>query len=204
MRFMIGVLLLCTIVGTGCAPGQRVNYLGEYRFKPDVQVSETPTKVQVKDSRPEVLSGASSASNVGIMRSIAGVPWAIHTASGRPLAADVEESIVLTLHRHAWQNTFGAQKPSNIMPDLEIELNIKQWIQEVWFSAELSYCVEMTARVCGSKSDAVASQCGKRSISESMNLESAVGEIVGSLFNSPSMRTLLTSASHTPLNCKVL
>jgi hypothetical protein len=202
MKTVKFLLLAVVTIATGCAPGQKINLLGEYQFQPNTKDFAPATRIHVRDSRTEVVSGSSSSSNVGIMRSIAGVPWAIHTASGMPIAADFEKSIVLTLHKHGWQNAYSSiDNPGRENALVHLTFDIKQWNLEVWFDTKLSYCVELSARSCKSPNDSNASQCGQRSLNESEGLDKAVGEIVGNLLNSPQIKTLLDEAAKTPLTC---
>ena len=79
---MIGAakcLLLIFIASTviGCAIGQHSQYTGGIQFVPNKVENAPSIIVTVIDQRPELLSGNISESNIGILRSLAGIPWAV-------------------------------------------------------------------------------------------------------------------------------
>jgi hypothetical protein len=82
----------------GCAFGLRTDYSGSYDIK---EVSKIPNKlsVAVQDQRPYVLKESHSDTFTGLSRSIYGIPYSMHTKSGRPFAVDFSEMIKSSLEK---------------------------------------------------------------------------------------------------------
>lgn len=90
----VWVVALAAMLGA-CAAGQESDYQSA---KPTLQVStNNEIALGTQDQRPYVLSGNRSLTFTGNMRSRAGVPWGIHTKSGRPLADDFSTAIASAL-----------------------------------------------------------------------------------------------------------
>ena len=75
----------------GCAFGNESNY---QNATPTLQIATTnEIALGVHDQRPNVVSGRNSLTYTGVTRSRAGIPYGVHTKSGRPLADDFSTAI---------------------------------------------------------------------------------------------------------------
>jgi len=93
LRTLLSVALLLLL--GACAFGNTI----DYRSQPLELAAKTdkPVVVGVDDKRPYVVSKDNTPEFVGVIRSAGGIPYGVHTTSGKPLAADFSASIVKAL-----------------------------------------------------------------------------------------------------------
>lgn len=91
-------LLFILLLLSGCAMGRTTSYQGTSNFK--INYTMPPVSLAVIDKRPYVLDGTKKPSYSGTQRSIGGVPYNVNTASGKPLAEDLQEMVGNTLMKY--------------------------------------------------------------------------------------------------------
>jgi len=74
-----------------CAFGNTTDYQNQTPVL--AATTGNPVAVAAYDQRPYVLSGKNSATYTGVTRAAIGVPYGVHTTSGRPLADDFSAAI---------------------------------------------------------------------------------------------------------------
>lgn len=93
----IAMLFIILLLG-GCAIGNTTSYQGTSSFKPKYNMP--PVALAVIDKRPYVLDGEKNPSYSGTQRSLGGIPYNVNTASGKPLAEDLQGLVGNTLRKH--------------------------------------------------------------------------------------------------------
>jgi len=89
------VLAAVAVLSTGCAVG--VKYQLD-TVAPDISTrSGSSLGLGVQDKREYVVSNNKPASFIGVMRSNAGIPYSVNTASGKPLADEFTQAITTAL-----------------------------------------------------------------------------------------------------------
>lgn len=196
MHNLVGRLFICLLVLTfsGCAIGNRVQYNTErLAFQPPPATNERVVILAVQDIRPNVLSGTISESNVGIQRSLAGIPWAIKTKSGAPLAQDFGHSIASAYNAVGYKFNHVTTRPTGATTEVLAEARkiggspkvlymlIREWTTENWFSETLNYCLELQALDNAGHTAAKTAQCGVKAIAPSSSGFSSLSEAMGTI-----------------------
>ena len=90
-------IFLIVIFVSGCAIGRTTDYsTGMVNYNTEMG-SQTHVLVSVEEVRPYVLNGSKNSSFVGLMRSLAGIPYPVSTKSGNPLVDDFGSLITKSL-----------------------------------------------------------------------------------------------------------
>ena len=197
------VLALITSVVTGCAFGQKISYTGISSF---AVPEDAPKKVglAVSDKRPDVVAGDHSLQWVGYSRPPLGIPYGVHTESGRPLSDDLASLLQssLAVHRIVAQTVstqpfedrqvIVARAISNPNPRTFI-VTINDWHTDsyVGLITSLHYSVNLEVVDEKGRSLGVASSVGVRDLGSSYPLSSAVRDIFAELFNSEQIRPVI-------------
>ena len=185
---------------TGCAFGQKISYTGVSNFHiPD----KTPKSVcvAVSDKRPAVISGDHSLQWVGYSRPPLGIPYGVHTESGRPLSDDFVSLLQSTLAKHniAAQTVItqpfedrkividrlvSHQKPRNIL------VTLNEWKTDSYVGLAISLYYSVTIEVTNTKGEYLgrANSAGVKELGSSYPLSMAVTDIFQELFNAPEVR----------------
>jgi hypothetical protein len=148
----IACLALVSALGA-CAFGNTVNYSAQ---APAVNVKPTEViAVGVQDRRPYVVSGEKTVQFVGLQRSGFGIPYGVHTNSGRALADEFSDSIAGSL-------TTQEQKPQvvRLTPSMSREqvvaalmgtgankvllVTINEWKSDLYANLRIIYDVQAT------------------------------------------------------------
>ena len=150
---LLSQLFIITGVLSGCAFGQRISYTEPTLIS--APKSTPPLLIVTADDRPYVRSGNKNPNWVGLMRSGFGIPYGVHTRSGKPFADDVQSLVTNSLKQ---QNVdiVGLSLPSGTK-QTELEsaqlsnpgrtlmlLSIRDWKTDVYFRAGLKYDLSLT------------------------------------------------------------
>ena len=202
-------LSFLVILLSGCAIGQTVNYdTGSWTFDTD-RIAEKQATVIFYDQRPYVLSGNKDPNFVGLLRSLAGIPYPVSTQSGRPMTDDMAILMRNTLRAHG-SNAKVVAVPHSINPrdtHLVAERNGGQapfllftffeWKTDTYTEPVLHYNVELSVldkdgEILSSERSSGIDQLGANQRAERLTLASATTDIFGSLLNSDRTAKALT------------
>ena len=192
---------------TGCAIGRTANYRGALPLSVSRVDGHPSVVVAVQDQRPDVLNGRKWDTYVGTQRSIAGVPWNMRTASGRPLASEIGEDITAGLVSagfNAHQLSVTPQQGDDdvlvgarsLSPGSKIyHFRITEWCNDIWFIPTLSYCIELMVKDASGAMRARKSACGKQDLGSDKpgfeNLAKALATILDSLIDANEVKSAL-------------
>ena len=106
--------------------------------------------VATHDQRAYVVSGSTNPSFVGLLRSAFGVPWAVKTQSGRPLADEMTEMVCQALTRQGFQCTpvfvAATARPPEVQRRLQtyadtpaVLLTIQEWKSDTHTDTSVYY-----------------------------------------------------------------
>lgn len=198
--------LLCTalvVVLTGCAFGQKISYTGVSAFG----VPEgTPKKVglAVSDKRAAVVAGDHSLQWVGYSRPPLGIPYGVHTESGRPLSDDIASLLQSSLAVYKIVATTVSTQPfedrqvviarviSNGNPrNFMFALNEWKTDSYVGLVTSLHHSVTLEVIDAQGRTLGVASSVGVKSLSSGYPLSSAVQDIFHELFNADQISAVM-------------
>jgi hypothetical protein len=202
------LVILVTVV-TGCAFGQKINYGGVSNF---TVPSDTPKTVglAVSDKRPAVVAGDHSLQWVGYSRPPLGIPYGVHTESGRPLSDDFAALLQSSLAargivaQSVYTQPFegrelivarleGYKNPRNFL----VTLNDWKTDSYVGLSVSLHYSVMLEVVDSSGRSLGIATTAGVRTLGSSYPLWQAVQDIFNELFNAPQITSILGVARHS-------
>lgn len=188
-------LLLCLLL-TSCAWGHRINYQVATDI-PDPQFRAKTIAVASKDSRPYVVSGTKASTFVGLMRSLYGIPYNVHTTSGNPFADDINSAVAQSLRDKGYIVTQVTLAPggdasvasTSIPPDFErlLLFQFNEWKTDVYFGMGLHYNVKLLVLPRTGAPLAEASREGHASLSGDYTLQQAIASILGELLAEPAV-----------------
>lgn len=146
-------LLIVGALASGCAIGQTVAF---HNVVANPTVSG-PGRVEVatRDQRPAVTAGERAANYVGVLRSIAGVPWPVRTATKRSLAEEMAAALVSSLQRRGFwaaaitiADSAGATDVragrERADADRLVILVLREWASDTWLRTDLSFDVSLS------------------------------------------------------------
>ena len=189
------LLALVTTVVTGCAFGQKISYTGISSFGVP---ENTPKNVglAVSDKRPDVVANDHSLQWVGYSRPPLGIPYGVHTESGRPLSDDLASLLQSSLAVH---NIVAQTVSTQPFEDRQVIVarvisnqnarnlifTLNDWHTDsyVGLVVSLHYSVNLEVVDARGRTLGVASSVGVKSLSASYPLSSAVRDIFNTLFN---------------------
>lgn len=199
------ILTLLASLLTGCAFGQKISYTGVSNFQAPEKTSKA-LGLAVSDKRPAIVSGDHSLQWVGYSRPPLGIPYGVHTESGRPLSDDLVSLLQSTL---ANQNIVAQtvttqpsedrqvivarltshQNPRNIL------VTLNEWKTDSYVGLAVSLYYSVTLEVTNAKGEHLArsSSAGVKEISGAYPLFVAVTDIFQELFNAPEVKKALES-----------
>jgi hypothetical protein len=194
-------MLFAVTILTGCAFGQKISYtrVSYFQVPPNIQKQ---VGLAVSDKRPAVVSGDHSLQWVGYSRPPFGIPYGVHTATGRPLSDDFVSLLQSSLANHSIVAQTVSTQPFesrevvvqrlaslNVPRSFLVTLNEWKTDSYVGLLVSLYYSVTLEAIDAKGRSVTTASAAGVRDISGSYPLDWAVRDIFTELFNSPQMLT---------------
>jgi hypothetical protein len=197
------LLALVATVVTGCAFGQKISYTGISSFGVP---ENTPKKVglAVSDKRPDVVADDHSLQWVGYSRPPLGIPYGVHTESGRPLSDDLASLLQrsLAVHNIVAQtvSTLPFEDRQVIVARVISNQNARNFIftlndwhtdSYVGLIASLHYSVNLEVVDAKGQTLGVASSVGVKSLSASYSLSSAVRDIFNALFNAEQISSVV-------------
>lgn len=158
----IKTLVLATLILTltGCALGRKVDYA---TIGPDLAiVTGKSVAVAVYDVRSYVLSGEKKSTFVGVSRGTYYNPFDMSTASGNPLAVDLQRSVLSALADSA---IVASAKPFD--PPLKsagpgqrvLVLKVNEWKTDTYLSTHFIY--DVTAQVLDEKGTVLGSRTAR-------------------------------------------
>jgi hypothetical protein len=203
-------LTLIVSVLTGCAFGQKISYTGVSSFQIPEKTS-TAVGLAVSDKRPAVVSGDHSLQWVGYSRPPLGIPYGVHTESGRPLSDDFVSLLQSTLANHnvvaqtvttqpfedrqvIIARLVSYQNPRNIL------VTLNEWKTDSYVGLAVSLYYSVTLEVTNPKGEHLgrANSAGVKEIGGTYPLFVAVTDIFQELFNAEEVKKALeTSAKKT-------
>lgn len=148
MRFIkLFFVLALSAQLAGCAFGQKVDYRHAI---PSIDISTDATVVvKVVDARPYVTSGKRRESFVGISRGGYYNPFQVTTASGGPLALDLQTAIVTGLKR-ADINAIRDFDVHAGIPDIDdartLTVTLKDWKTDTYMRVRFDYDIEAVVK----------------------------------------------------------
>ena len=201
------VLTMIVSVLTGCAFGQKINYTGASSFKVPEKTSKN-LGLAVSDKRPAVVSGDHSLQWVGYSRPPLGIPYGVHTESGRPLSDDLVSLLQSTL---ANQNIVAQTVATQPFEDRQVIIarlvsyqnprnilvTLNEWKTDSYVGLAVSLYYSVTLEVTNAKGEHLArsSSAGVKEISGAYPLSVAVTDIFQELFNAPEVIKALESGA---------
>jgi len=217
-RLFLILLVLSTL--SSCAFGKKINYQGISAFAPPVV--DGKVAIVMQDHRPYVLNGDKNLDWVGLSRALNGIPYGVHTQSGRPLADDLGGMITNTINKQdtskAYQVVCAPQESKeSIMQkigrqdDLLFLIAIREWKTDSYFTAKLYY--ELTLDVYAHNQSLVSNTVKGSDPLDGKNIKradlaTATANILEELLNSSNVvsaiRTYQTGAKHVPKSSKQL
>ncbi len=197
LNLLVSLLLLTAL--SSCAFGRKINYQGVSTFTPPLVQGQSAIAVQ--DRRPYVLSNDKNPDWVGLSRALSGIPYGVHTQSGKPLSDDLGSLVVNTFNKDgivkAYQivltpndNLDFALSKRNHGEDLLFIISVLEWKTDVYFNAKFNYEVSLNVYSGNQNlvsnvvkgSDGLGSSNPKR-----LNLAVATADIFDSLINAPTV-----------------
>jgi hypothetical protein len=201
---------LCAVVAvllTGCAFGQKISYTGMSAFG----VPEgTPKKVglAVSDKRPAVVAGDHSLQWVGYSRPPLGIPYGVHTESGRPLSDDLASMLQSSLAVYKIVATTVSTQPfegrdvvvarvtsNGNARNLLFTLNEWKTDSYVGLIVSLHHSVTLEVLDAQGRTLGVSSSVGVKSLSSSYPLSTAVRDVFNELLNAEQVSAVIGEVS---------
>ena len=201
---------LCAVVAvllTGCAFGQKISYTGMSAFGvPEA----TPKKVglAVSDKRPAVVAGDHSLQWVGYSRPPLGIPYGVHTESGRPLSDDLASMLQSSLAVYKIVATTVSTQPfegrdvvvarvtsNGNARNLLFTLNEWKTDSYVGLIVSLHHSVTLEVLDAQGRTLGVTSSVGVKSLSSSYPLSAAVRDVFNELLNAEQISAVIGEVS---------
>jgi hypothetical protein len=196
-------LSLLVSVLTGCAFGQKISYTGASDFRIPENTAKT-VSLAVSDKRPDVVAGDHSLHWVGYSRPPLGIPYGVHTESGRPLSDDLASLLQSTLSKHNVVAQIVSTQPFedrqvvvarlvSYRNSKNIIVTLNDWKTDSYVGLSVSLYHSVTLEVTDSKGRYLgrSSSVGVKSLSSGYPLSVAVTDIFQELFNAPEVREAL-------------
>ncbi len=204
-----------TIVGVflfalgGCAAGNQYDYFSASIGLP--VIGTDTLGVAVVDRRPYVLSGKKNPDFVGLQRGGFGNPFNVTTASGKPMATDMQAALARALEDKGYEVTelFFSSPDATIAAEaikqngakLNVVLLLNEWKTDAMMSFGLDYDVELqivdeNSEVLAQASDSANDEKigGAGFAKQNSRSAAQVFEVkVGRLFNDPEIKGVLDS-----------
>ena len=196
-KFALGVIVSLL---TGCAFGQKINYTGISDF----QIPEKTSKavgLALCDKRPPVVAGEHSLQWVGYSRPPLGIPYGVHTESGRPLSDDLASLLQSTLAKHNVVAQTVATQPfedrqvvvarlTSYNNPRSIIVTLNDWKTDSYVGLSVSLYYSVVMEVIDEKGGYLgrASSVGVKELGGSYPLSVAVTDIFQELFNAPEIK----------------
>lgn len=196
---------LALATSSGCAFGNKL----EYRGTPDIAEGykvEAPVLLGVVDRRADA---ADKGDNwVGVQRSLAGIPYRVVTASGRPLATDVGEALTASLVKDGFAarqvlvpTGAGDRVAEGLVKPVEgrgILLVIRKWATDLYLKMTVTYDLGIEVIDSAGKLLAEASFAGEDVIDQSnvkkpkrMSASATIASLFGDLLKANNVRGAL-------------
>jgi hypothetical protein len=191
------ILTLLTSLLTGCAFGQKISYTGVSNFNVPARTAKS-VSLAVSDKRPAIVSGDHTLQWVGYSRPPLGIPYGVHTESGRPLSDDFVLLLQSTLAKHnivaqtvitqpfedrkiVIDRLVSHKNPRNIL------VTLNEWKTDSYVGLAVSLYYSVTVEVTNINGEYLgrATSAGVRELGSSYPLSTAVTDIFQELFNSP-------------------
>ncbi len=139
-------MLTAVLLLTGCAVGNKYNYEVSEVIVPVRSESQKSVVLSVKDSRFYILNGDKEPNFVGLMRGGFGNPFDVTTASGKPMAVEMQSAIQRGLTDAGFQVIEG--QDSQEIPALAevgrssgasriVQLRVNEWKSDIYMSVTL-------------------------------------------------------------------
>jgi hypothetical protein len=147
-------LLLVSMLG-GCAIGNTIDYQSQH---PTLTArGDKPVVVAVDDKRAYVVAKDKTPEWVGLVRSGMGIPYGVHTTSGKPLASDFAASIVTSLRANgisasvvtipvSKNNEQAIQLLSESGAPRTLLVTVKEWRTEKFINSKLDFSLQADVR----------------------------------------------------------
>ncbi len=204
-----------TIVGVflfalgGCAAGNQYDYFSANIGLPIVGTDALG--VAVVDRRPYVLSGNKRPEYVGTQRGGFGNPFNVTTASGKPMATDMQAALARALEDKGYEVTelFFSSPDATVVAEaikqngakLNVVLLLNEWKTDAMISLGLDYDVELqivdeNSEILAQASDSANKEKigGAAMAKQNSNTAAQVFELkVARLFNDPEIKGALDS-----------
>ena len=184
-------LLFILLLLSGCAMGKTINYEGTSNFEPNYKMP--PVALAVIDKRPYVLDGNKKPSYTGTQRSIGGVPYNINTASGKPVAEDLQKFVATTLMKYGYFIDYTILLPINTTEPEAIKkltaeekkailLVLNEWRTHIYFNPIFEYDLKML--VIGNDGNILSTAINKGTKEFGSNKElNSLAEVITIVFN---------------------
>lgn len=206
---MKGIFFGCLLLLlSGCAVGNKYDYRSSAISLPLKATTHKNVVLSVEDARSYVLDGSKPASFVGLQRGGFGNPFAVTTASGRPLTEDMVVAISRALNMAGFQ-VFSVAGSSDTELLIEaaakngatriIAFDVKEWKSDIFMSVTLHSDIEL--KIFDGKGELLAQGdmkfvegIGGAQIGAAKNSETVASEFskrIGYLFNRKEIRAAL-------------
>lgn len=152
------ILLVAAVIGlSGCAFGRKVDYSA---LNAEVNIStQKSVTVAVTDNRPYVLSGKKENTFVGVTRGGFYNPFDMNTVSRKPLAVDIQQSVLGALAKSQIKATAddnAADQQAASADQRLLVLKIREWKSDTYGRTRFDYdlnasVIDESGKVLGSK-----------------------------------------------------
>ena len=144
--------LLALCVTAGCAFGHHYDYRQPFPLPKEHNLASVT--VSVLDQRPFVKDDGSGGDFVGYIRSLAGIPYPVRTASGKPLAEDLAESFATALtdvglHTEpvmlsGERDSAAVRKIVSNRADRHLLFIVREWETDYYYRSTFTYDVSLS------------------------------------------------------------
>jgi hypothetical protein len=208
----ISFLILLVAMISGCAFGRHVDYSVQAANPGIYFSSENEVAVTVQDLRPYVISGKKSPNFVGVRRAGFYNPFDVRTVSGKPLASDLQQSVLAALEKAKIRSVAQPySSPPRAADDQQrlLVLRIDEWKTDTYKRVRFDY--DVTATVFDRLGNTLATHSAKNSsaianfyVAAKDALTEAIGDpgVVAALQRVGSTQTILPDTSPRELGHK--
>lgn len=206
------IILLTSAFLLACSKDDKAPPRQLLRLSLPYTTGDRPLFVAVQDVRPQLLTGSITPSEIGVHRSLIGIPWKATTASGAPLAHVLGRTLTASLRSIA-VNALQVNVEPGSMPEETVEraflfgddptglvlhFLVTKWRSETGWSTTLDYCIELQLRTLVGESLGTASECRCESIGEDnpqfRNMVVATSTIFGRLLVAEPISRILSKS----------
>ncbi|MEE9304116.1 MAG: hypothetical protein V3U84_10060 [Thiotrichaceae bacterium] len=208
------VPVLCVFLA-GCAISNTADYHHGKAILPEKFTGNSKLLVLVKDIRSYIASGDKASSFVGLQRSFYGIPYSVHTRSGKSLADDLSGLIARSIEGSVSE---VKNKPLTLNDNVKMVINtnthagwktllvtLREWKTDITAVGTGSFYYDVTLVVLDSSGGQLAmkSAKGKGLVNRNHSFNVNINEIMDKLLNDPNIVLAVNSGKTLPTQSTV-